>query len=472
MPAAARPEREDAVLGELSVSLLVAPQDEVLPELTGALVALASELPGGPPLGALLDAVALLLLPVVRLDEARRRLHEGRPVCDALGAAVGRWLDAFLAPVASSPAFLDVRDALRRHDTEERQRGAALVGSEMVGRWIRSEKAEGRVDTGMLRRVLERPATELRTRGAAALLSSHRREQLVARYDALVAMDARRSALVTKTDLLLATNAPVLRSRAARTGLRQLAEAAAEMGRRVPRVLRHKGPRGDDVTSRVRAEGTYPMGGFSSMSNTGSLESVVSSELAYLSPGADLADDLFTLRWALGELLYYTRDESVTSRPRTTFSIHLAADLILARHKDPDAPYQRATLALASVVVLITRAIHLFRGEALRFRLAFDPALDAERNVLALALVREREAKLVEIVTGEEPDASAFEIEEGGRARVVALRVTGTSREQAGASRARTLVAASQPSIDGLASAGPGSIEAWAQIVRTLLVSV
>lgn len=471
MPATARPEREDAVLGELSLSLLVAPQDEVLPELTGALVALASELPGDPPLGALLDVVALLLHPVVRLDEARRRLERELPVDVALGAAVGRWLDAFLAPVASSPAWLDVRDALRRHDSEERQRGAALVGSEMVGKWIRSTKAGGHVDAGLLRRVLERPATELRTRGAAALLSSHRREGLVARYDVLVA-GARRGALLTEVDLLLATNAPVLRSRAARTGLRQLAEAAAEMGRRVPRVLRHKGPRGDDVTSRARAEGTYPMGGFSSMSNTGSLESVVSSELAYLSPGADLVDDLFTLRWALGELLYYTRDESVTSRPRTTFSIHFAADLALARHKDPDAPYQRATLALASVAVLVTRAIHLFRGEALRFRLAFDPALDTERNVLTLALVREREAKLVDIATGEEPDAAAFEIEEDARARVVALRVTGNAREPAGATRARTLVAASQPSIDGLASAGLGSIEAWAHIVRTLLVSV
>lgn len=471
MSTRARSEREDAVFAELALSLLVAPEDDAFTELAPALVGLASEVPGAAPLGALLDVVALLLLPVVRLDEARRRLSRDLPVDATLGAAVGRWLDVFVAPVASCAALQDVTDALGRHDVAGRQAGAILVGSEIVRR--RSESTGvGALDAGALRRIVGRPAAELRTRGAAALLSSGRRVGLTARYEALAGHGARGGELITKADLVLAENAPVLRSRAARTGVRQLVGATEAIALRVPRFLRHKGARGDAVTSRIRDEGSYPMGGFSSVSTAGSLESVVSSELAYLTPGADLVDDLFTVRWALGELLYYTRDESVTSRPRTTVSVHFSGDLALARRKDRDAPYQRATLALGAVCVLVARAAHLLRGESLRCRLVFDRALAPERDVIALALVRERAAKLVEIEVGEEAEVVAFEAEESTRAHVVALRVRGSSEAPAPTSPGRVVVASSPPSIDGVAPAASADLEAWARITQAVLISI
>lgn len=460
------------MFAELALSLLVAPEDDAFTELAPALVGLASEVPGAAPLGALLDVAALLLLPVARLDEARRRLLRDLPVDAALGAAVGRWLDVFVAPVASCAALLDVTDALGRHDVAGRHAGAILVGSEMLRRRSESTALVGALDAGALRRIVGRPAAELRTRGAAALLSSGRRAGLTARYEALAGHGGRGGELITKADLVLAENAPVLRSRAARTGVRQLVGATEAIALRVPRFLRHNAARGDAVTSRIRDEGSYPMGGFSSVSTAGSLESVVSSELAYLTPGADLVDDLFTVRWALGELLYYTRDESVTSRPRTTVSVHFSGDLALARRKDRDVPYQRATLALAAVCVLVARAAHLLRGESLRCRLVFDRALAPERDVVALALVRERTAKLVEIEVGEEAEVVAFEAEESTRARVVALRVRGSSGEHGPAASGRVVVASSPPSIDGVAAVAAADLDAWARITQTVLTSI
>lgn len=482
--AARRPLGDDGpLLSEVVLSTLVAPEDELLPHMTSVVTGVASELAGCPPLGVVLDLAYVLLAPVLRLDEARRRLQSDLPVDGELARAVGAVFDAFLAPLMASQAVIDVRDALKRHPEELRLRGAAIVVAEILARQTSSKKSGKALDLGAVRRVLSRPAPEIRARGASYLFSSRVKGDLLERYQAFARSSRLGGQLVTKGDLLIAENAPVLAKRAARVGLAHIADAAEAIALLIPKNLAHKRARGDDVITRQKEENAYPMGGFSSMSNVGSIESVVSSELAYSNPDGEMTDDLFTVRWALGELLYYTRDESVATRRRTTVSILLDADLEGARVKDRSAPYQRIVLALASIVVLVERAIYLLRDESVRFVIAFDgDKLEPEKHLLDLALVRQIGAGQVETrVVADPGDVARFEEDERARVRVVTLRLQAGDERAAPDDARMTKHAAPRvvrvegtPSLLGEgtrepAGRGSSALDAWATVTRALL---
>ena len=89
-------------------------------------------------------------------------------------------------------------------------------------------------------------------------------------------------------------------------------------------------------------EDHYPTGGFSSIATTGTMENLVISELIYMEDPADKdaagGVDLFDLRYAEGELLYYTRDESQFVRDHRAVGFALSSDLTRARIKDRGAP--------------------------------------------------------------------------------------------------------------------------------------
>jgi hypothetical protein len=207
------------------------------------------------------------------------------------------------------------------------------------------------------------------------------------------------------------------------------------------------------------------------MSNVGSLESVVSSELAFSDPEAELAEDLFTVRWALGELLYYTRDETVATRRRTTLSISFGADLEGARVKDPKSPFQRLILAIACAAVFVERALYVLREESVRIVLWFEGVgLEPERRLAELVFVREAAAGLLEArPLLEDETLLSFEREESERARVVSLHF-GASGRRVGAS---TITVGEHPSLDGgdqAPGASPGAVDAWASVTRALLL--
>lgn len=481
---------EGRLLAEVVLSTLVAPEDDLLPAMTTVVVGVASELAACPPLGVVLDLAYVLVAPVVRPDEARRRLQEDLPAHGELARAVATAFDAFLAPIMAAQAVVDLRDALRRHPEEARLRGAAIVVSEILGRQVSGKKTGKALDVGSLRRVLLRPAAEMRTRGASQLLSSRVCADLAQRYEAFAKSSRLGGQLVTRGDLLVAENAPVLVQRAARVALTHIADAAEAIAQRVPKNLAHRRSRGEDVTSRQRDESAYPMGGFSSMSNVGNIESVVSSELAYASTGPDISEDLFTVRWALGELLYYTRDESVATRRRTTLSVVLDGSLVDSRVKDRHAPFQRVVLALAAVTVLVERALWLLREEAVRFVVFFDPALEDERRLLELALVRVLQAGQLETRAAAGEEVLAFEATEAERVRLLPIRVASAQAavaDPAAKRRPFEVLVADVPSLRGggrdatpvaapAAPGGPGrktaALDAWAQIVRALLQSL
>ena len=62
------------------------------------------------------------------------------------------------------------------------------------------------------------------------------------------------------------------------------------------------------LSDQNRKSGNYPVGGISELSNRGSLENLLRSELIYSEVDAEI--DLFQIRYIEGELLYYQRDSN------------------------------------------------------------------------------------------------------------------------------------------------------------------
>lgn len=467
---------EPRVPTELALATAVPLDDDGLAMIAPAVVRAASELaPRSAPAGILADVAYLLLGPPLRLDLAATRATTGLSSDDpALRSGVMGVFDSLIAPIALSSTLTDIRDALARHPREIAVDTAGVLVAEIVDRVLGDEDSTG-PKLAELRKAFARPSEELARAGSAGLRVADRARALSARYEH-IARRARRSASpLERADVDVAEAAHHLRHRAARLALRHLAEAHSAIAKLLPAAIIHRRSRGVDVATREHDESTYPMGGFSSMTNSGSLENVVTSELAFSSDG-DIAEDLFAIRWAMGELLYYTRDESVAHRRRVAISIVVAPDLGAAgRMKDPEAPFQRLVLALAALSVFAERATAILRHEALSIRIALPGETYAEeRALLAIRLTDAVTRGIVDIVPEDFDAMQARAQADEVTANVMRLYVGARAVPQCGA----FIQIAERPSLWDLggkqrvSTEERPSVEGWAEIVKALLVAL
>ena len=174
-----------------------------------------------------------------------------------------------------------------------------------------------------------------------------------------------------------------------RVALRQVLHAAAELEDALPHQPARTPARRQQVPTHVLEEDMYPVGGFTSLSNRGTIESLLHSQLAYMESMEVERPDLFDIKFLRDELLYYSRDENQFLRRRRTFVFALYPDLAECRVKDPDLPCQRIILLLALIVTLLRRLIDWLSDDSLTFELLFletenTPALTAERELLEM----------------------------------------------------------------------------------------
>jgi hypothetical protein len=138
----------------------------------------------------------------------------------------------------------------------------------------------------------------------------------------------------------------------------------------------------------------YPAGGFDALATRGRFENLVRSEVAYVGEGQDDLGgiDLFDVRYAQGELLFYTRDESplLDQRRRVTVIVDRPAE---QRHKHPDLAAQTLVLAHAAALRLQSDMVQVFgpSGAELHLRwlvrsAADLGAADEEMRLIALTL--------------------------------------------------------------------------------------
>lgn len=225
---------------------------------------------------------------------------------------------------------------------------------------------------------------------------------LIELYEQLIAAARRLPEVLALEDVLALEQQTALLSMGEYVAHRQVLQLAARFEESLPRnrVRPLAGRR--EVPTRVLDEDTYPVGGFTSISTRGSVESLLHSQLALMEREAEERPDLFDIRYLRDELYYYSRDENQFLRRRRSFVFVLQPDLRQARFKDPELPAQRIVLALALLIAAVRRLVDWLGQDALRFEFLFvkpekDRPLDDEAKLISLILRELIENKMASV---------------------------------------------------------------------------
>jgi hypothetical protein len=278
-------------------------------------------------------------------------------------------------------------DALRRYRGRDRARGLAFL----VQRFAERAGFHGvRLSPTIVKAALETPPDELRTQGWDSLSRDGPHVALVPQYEMLIAAARRTAEVLGPEDISQLERGTALKPEGEQLAERQVLQAAGLLEAALPRHRLRPRPRRLEVPTRILDEDTYPVGGFSSLSTRGSVESLLHSQLAYMEK--DERPDLFDIKYLRDELLYYSRDENQFLRRRRTFVFVLYPDLDQTRFKDRGLEFQRGVLLLALLYNAVRKLAEWLSTDALSFRFLFVTAGDAdpllpERNLLSSLLM-------------------------------------------------------------------------------------
>lgn len=358
------------------------------------LLAALGELPALPPVGVIADLGRLVTGGANELSAVTAGAASAVPAADPrLRAAVRAYEDQLLGRLGADPRLEAVADAIARLDTRSRPAAVALLVGYVLERLGATSSAGVSVSPATARKVIRRPSAELLREGFAGLRQPGRiTDRIAEQYEELVRAARGARALLGDREIFALENLDVLGSFTRRVAVDQILSAAEELERTLPRRLKRGPARRGNVQTQLADESVYPIGGFASMSNSGSLENLVTSELIYMDQAQEV--DLFDMRYVEGELLYYTRDESIHVRRRHVLTFVLPAELTDARFKDPDLRWQRLVLAQGLILCAIRRLSDWLSDEGLLFRVVFLPgpggaAPLAEEQALTALLLRE-----------------------------------------------------------------------------------
>lgn len=350
------------------------------------LTATIGEIEGLPPPGVVLDIAALLL--GGRIDP-----NAPTPPDEALAHAVAAYEHQVLGRIASDPRITIAADAVMRLPKDLRPTAVGVTLATMLTRL--KPKHLVSAAPGAARRFAQR-ATESPDPFAAVRDDVQTCAVLTDGYTGLCEAAQRTRSLLGEGDVFTLEHLAVLESLAQRIALSDVIAARALLMEGIPKRMRRKVRQRGTTSSAAEEEDTYPIGGFSSLSTNGSFENLVTSELVYLEEGDDV--DMFDIRFAQGELLYYTRDEAQLLRTHRLLTVLFDAGLGEARSKDPGVHVQRIVLVFALLHALIVRVVDELGHEDLRIRIAIPPTFAAEVALVEVLFLEQIERGVVEVV--------------------------------------------------------------------------
>lgn len=177
-----------------------------------------------------------------------------------------------------------------------------------------------------------------------------------------------------------------LHSESQRLALRQLHGVAARIGPLHASVAGRLRRSAREIPVEAEEADRFPAGGFDALSHQGRFENLVRSEVAYVGEGGE-GVDAFDIRYVVGELLYYTRDESPLLDAHRHVTV-VVDDLAGLRQKHPELPVQALVLVAGLYLALHADLARAFSAQAasttLRWRLTqpADVGIAAEEEVL------------------------------------------------------------------------------------------
>jgi hypothetical protein len=308
--------------------------------------------------------------------DAEHRHKERVPVPGWPPTLARSYEDHVLGKLYSDWMFERASDALRKYQGKDRTKGIAYVINQ-----IRDRANLGGVmlPPAVIRGLLSSNPDDVLGQGWDSLMRDGPSEVQVKLYEELVAAARRISEVLVKEDVDALEDKSALGDMGQYVALRQIRQTTARIESRLPvRPVKPLVGR-KEVPTRVHDEDQYPVGGYTSIANRGSIESLLHSQLAYME---EETPDLFDIKFVRDELFYYSRDENQFLRRRRAFVFVLFPDLVAARFKDPDSglPHQRIVMLQSAILALVHRLTDWLSTDAIRFEVLF--VQDGEKKPL------------------------------------------------------------------------------------------
>jgi hypothetical protein len=461
-----REEATRAVAAGLCLVRMIAP-GEAAPRIGPWILATMGERLDVPPVGVIGDLGALLL-------GASLRTGMAVPGEDpALAAAIRRYEDAVLGRLAVDGRLASAGFAVARLPKEKHAQAVGILAAGVLNRIEFDAGTE--LQPGVVRQLTEKKPEEALQRGYGFLRDdADVRRRLTEGYASLARCAQKARDLIGDADLFALENLVVLGSLTQRLAIADVVRAQEAIAEAIPRRLPRRRRKEGDVASKLEDESVYPAGGFASVSTSGSLENLVTSELIYMDPPKSKGQgapevDLFDMRYVEGELLYYTRDEAIFVRRRRLVILALAPDLVRTRVKDRHLPWQRIVLMLGVVLVVTKKLVELLGEEALEIRVVFlleeEGATTplAEEKALSELMLREwRDKGMADVTVGTWGDVAELAAASAKRA-LVEVAWVGASKLEAPPPLDPRVVFAE------FASLGDPSLDGWSNATSDLL---
>lgn len=385
--------------------------------------------------------------------------------------------DHVLGKVYADWSFERAGDALRRFQGRDRAIGLAYVIKQFRER---GESGGVEMSPGIIRTLLEGQPEEVLRRGWESLAEHGPMPLIVQLYESLIASARRLAEVLALEDVIALEQRTALAEMGQYVAHRQVLQTAARLEEGLPRhkVKPLAGRR--EVPTRVLDEDTYPVGGFSSISTRGSVESLLHSQLAYMERDAELRPDLFDVKFLRDELYYYSRDENQFLRRRRTFVFCLFPDLVKARFKDPELPVQRIVLVLGLLLTAIKKLSEWLSTDALKFEFLLIQEKDSrpltQEGALLEMLLREQiDNQLVEVTHfSDAPGRYADQLASRSLCHVLAISSAGIGITSDLALTTDFIVSGSRPELrighgDPSELRGDDAMECWTATLERLL---
>jgi len=297
--------------------------------------------------------------------------------------------DHVLGKLYADALFERAGDALQKLHDKDRVKGLAYVVNQIQSR----AKLPGvLLPPAVIRGLLRDNGEDVLTAAMERLMRDGPSPLLIAMYEQIVAAARRTTELLVKEDIEALEDRSALGDMGQYVALRQIRQTTAKLLARLPARPVRPLPNRREVPTRVLDEDQYPVGGYTSISTKGSIESLLHSQLAYIEDATD-EPDLFDVKYTRDELFYYSRDENQFLRRRRAFVFVLHPDLISLRFKDPELPYQRIVLLQSLILAVIEKLQQWLSMDAIRFEVYF--VQDGEKRPLA------EEAQLMKLLLRE-----------------------------------------------------------------------
>lgn len=324
-----------------------------------------------PPIAFIADVGQILLTPEILFDERELPAVPGWPPALRRGYA-----DNVVSKLYTDPTIERAGDAIRRYDpVRELNKGVAYVVNQICER----NRLSGVMIPPAAIRSLKERQPHIIDQGWNILMREGPLPLQIELFQKLISAFRHAPDLLGREDVEALEDRSAIFDMGQYIALRQIRQVSSLFEKDLPDRWVRPFSRRREIPTRILDENSYPVGGYSSISNRGTPESLLQSQLAYIEE--DESPDLFDVKYVREELFYYARDENQFLRNRRTFVFVLMPDLTTARFQDLGLTYQRIVLIQALIFTVIRRLIDCLSTDALHFEILY--VLNGNKNVLA-----------------------------------------------------------------------------------------